>query len=152
MTARPSGHEVTTGSPVLASGLLGLIGRGVFCLLGLALEHLPDPLHPWEREVRALSALMAGWVGMNKLRWLRPHVGQKEGDSKEGAGKADYSPRRSRWALSEKTRRNHPGSLHSKTLPADSSTLLSKNLRQSSISSSKVSLGRYWEERKGSGC
>lgn len=85
MTARPSGHEVTTGSPVLASGLLGLIGRGVFCLLGLALEHLPDPLHPWEREVRAPSALMAGWVGMNKLRWLRPHVGP-EGRGQQGRG------------------------------------------------------------------
>lgn len=68
-----------------------------------------------------------------------------------GAGRADRLPRRSRWALSEKTRRNHPGSLHLKALPRDSSTLLSKKRCQSSISSSKVASGRYWEDGRGSG-
>ena len=56
----------------------------------------------------------------------------------------DRLPRQSRWALSEKTKRNQPGSLHWKALPQDSSTLLSKKRRQSSISSLKVASGRYW--------
>lgn len=63
-----------------------------------------------------------------------------------------HSPRHSRWALSEKTKRNQPGSLHSKVLPQDSSTLLSKKRRQSSVSSLKVASGRNWEGGKGSGC
>lgn len=76
-------------------------------------------------------------------------MGQKEGRKdtvRRGAARADRSPRQSRWALSEKTRRNHPGSLHSKALPKDSSTLLSKKRRHSSLSSSKVASGRYWGE------
>ena len=37
-----------TSSPVGASWLLDLVGRGAVCQLGLALKYLSDPLHPWE--------------------------------------------------------------------------------------------------------
>lgn len=73
-----------TSSPVLAPWLLGLTGRGVFCHRGFALEHLPDSLHPWEGEVRALSVLMAGRLGRTKLRLLGPRVGPEKGGRQEG--------------------------------------------------------------------
>lgn len=88
----------------------------------------------------------AGRVWSNQLGLPRPQWGQKwESGLKGTVRRRDRSPRRSRWVLSEKTKRNQPGSLHSKALPKDSSTLFSKNRRQSSSSSSKVASGRYWE-------
>ena len=48
VAAGPCGQEAVTSSPVGASWLLDLVGRGAVCQLGLALKHLSDPLHPWE--------------------------------------------------------------------------------------------------------
>lgn len=44
--------------------------------------------------------------------------------------------------------RNHPGSLHSKALPQDRRTLLSRKRLQSNISSSNVPVLRYWESHQ----
>lgn len=62
--ARPCGHKTVTSSPVRTPRLLGLAGRGVFCHLGFALKHPPDPLHPW--DVRRSEGQHGCWVGGDK--------------------------------------------------------------------------------------
>lgn len=60
--ARPCGHKTATSSPVRTTRLLGLAGRGVFCHLGFALKHPPDPLHPWDVR-RGSEGQHRCWVG-----------------------------------------------------------------------------------------